>query len=193
MEEHNLIQIAAGAFAGLSSALLVNPLDVVKIRVQNSYKKSSRDCFHEIWRTEGSRGFFRGINATAIAYSLDKAIWFSSYVKIKMLLTDLLDISTNSLLNQFYSSVAASAITILCTNPLWMIRTRLMTQPLTSTKDTYYYNSISNALITIYRKEGYRALYKGLGPSFLGISHVAIQFPLYEQIKLRLKGILIYL
>ncbi len=30
----------------------------------------------------------------------------------------------------------------------------------------------------IYKKEGFSAFYKGLGASFLGLSHVAIQFPL---------------
>jgi solute carrier family 25 folate transporter 32 len=186
-KKHSLIQASAGAFSGLASALLVNPLDVIKIRVQNSHKKTSMDCFKEIWKKEGSRGFFRGMAATAISYSLDKAIWFSSYVKIKKLLATFLDIPVHSFINQFYASVLSSAITILSTNPLWMIRTRLMTQSITATANSYYYNSISNAMIIIYRNEGISAFYKGLGPSFLGISHVAIQFPLYEQIKIRLK------
>lgn len=32
----------------------------------------------------------------------------------------------------------------------------------------------------IYREEGFAAFYKGLSASFLGLSHVAIQFPLCE-------------
>ncbi|KAJ1342123.1 hypothetical protein BSLG_003302 [Batrachochytrium salamandrivorans] len=44
-----------------------------------------------------------------------------------------------------------------------------------------------DGLVTIFRKEGWRALYKGLGPSIVGVSHVAIQFPLYEKLKLVLK------
>lgn len=38
----------------------------------------------------------------------------------------------------------------------------------------------------IWRKEGPTAFYKGLGPTMLGLGHIAIQFPLYEMLKNRL-------
>lgn len=38
--------------------------------------------------------------------------------------------------------------------------------------------------MTIFRTEGIHAFYRGLLPSLLGIAHVAVQFPLYEQLKL---------
>jgi len=41
-----------------------------------------------------------------------------------------------------------------------------------------------DAARTIYRSEGIRAFYRGLLPSLLGIAHVAVQFPLYEQLKI---------
>jgi solute carrier family 25 folate transporter 32 len=59
-----------------------------------------------------------------------------------------------------------------------------MTQPATYNSSTpYYYKSVRNALIEIPRKEGWKALFKGLGPSMMGVGNVAIQFPLYEKIK----------
>ena len=49
--------------------------------------------------------------------------------------------------------------------------------------DAARYSSTVNAIATIYRTEGFRAFYKGLLPSLLGVSHVAVQFPLYEKAK----------
>lgn len=48
----------------------------------------------------------------------------------------------------------------------------------------YRYNNTLHAFTTIYRVEGLRGFYKGLGSSLMGISHVALQFPLYEKLRL---------
>lgn len=50
-----------------------------------------------------------------------------------------------------------------------------------------------DACRTIWRTEGPRAFYRGLGPSLLGITHVAIQFPLYEQLKALSRTLTVYL
>ena len=41
---------------------------------------------------------------------------------------------------------------------------------------------------SIYRKEGMVAFYSGLTPALLGVIHLAIQFPLYEQLKRSFTG-----
>lgn len=58
-----------------------------------------------------------------------------------------------------------------------------MTQPHVEMSNSYYYTSTRHALYQIYNTEGWKALYKGLGPSLLGVSHVVVQFPIYEHIK----------
>lgn len=40
-----------------------------------------------------------------------------------------------------------------------------------------------DAFLSILRHDGWRGLYRGLGSSFIGLSHVAVQFPLYESLK----------
>jgi len=46
------------------------------------------------------------------------------------------------------------------------------------------YRHTVDAALTIWRAEGLAAFYRGLVPSLLGILHVAVQFPLYEQLKI---------
>jgi solute carrier family 25 folate transporter 32 len=96
------------------------------------------------------------------------------------------------------SAMIAGAASTTCTNPLWVIKTRFMvrfisrrseacfdTLPIqTQTWDEPRYLHTIDAARTIYRSEGVRAFYRGLLPSLLGIAHVAVQFPLYEQLKI---------
>jgi len=54
----------------------------------------------------------------------------------------------------------------------------------TQSKDTSLpYKGIADAFVRIVRNETWHGLYRGLGPSLLGVSHVAVQFPLYEYLK----------
>lgn len=68
------------------------------------------------------------------------------------------------------------------TNPLWVVKTRFMTQP---PEEVRYRNTL-DAFLRIYRGEGIYAFYRGLIPSLVGVSHVAVQFPLYEELKVSL-------
>jgi hypothetical protein len=52
-----------------------------------------------------------------------------------------------------------------------------------SAHTTYQYRGMAHALASILSSDGVRGLYRGLGSSLLGLSHVAVQFPLYEQLK----------
>jgi hypothetical protein len=54
----------------------------------------------------------------------------------------------------------------------------------TQSRTEIRYRHTLDAAMTIYRSEGASAFYRGLVPSLLGIAHVAVQFPLYEQLKL---------
>jgi solute carrier family 25 folate transporter 32 len=53
----------------------------------------------------------------------------------------------------------------------------------------WQYRGTIDAVRKMYRAEGIRVFYSGLGPALLGLSHVAIQFPLYEFLKLKFTGL----
>ncbi|KAK4518843.1 uncharacterized protein ATC70_009067 [Mucor velutinosus] len=76
--------------------------------------------------------------------------------------------------------MTAGIVSTTLTSPVWVIKTRFMTQ---SVRTPYRYNSVMEAFALIAKHEGIRGFYKGLGPSLIGVSHVAIQFPLYERLK----------
>ncbi|XP_021908227.1 folate transporter 1, chloroplastic isoform X3 [Carica papaya] len=80
------------------------------------------------------------------------------------------------------SAAEAGGLVCLCTNPIWLVKTRLQLQnPLHQTRQ---YSGFYDALRTIMREEGWRALYRGIVPSLLlQVSHGAIQFTAYEELR----------
>ena len=51
------------------------------------------------------------------------------------------------------------------------------------------YRNTLDAALKMYKTEGLRSFYSGLTPALIGLSHVAVQFPLYEIFKVKLAGI----
>jgi len=98
----------------------------------------------------------------------------------------------NKWMARVYASVTAGACSTLATNPIWVIKTRLMSQSSSratgGARTPWHYNSTWDAARKMWASEGIGAFYSGLSPALLGLTHVAIQFPLYEYFKMRFTG-----
>ncbi|KAI7873681.1 mitochondrial carrier [Lichtheimia hyalospora FSU 10163] len=187
-QRHENIQHSlAGAGAGVVSSVVTCPLDVVKTRLQNQGKaeagvilyRGTLGTLSRIWKEEGIRGLYRGLFPTVIGYIPTWAIYFTAYDYCKARYGRNMD-ADKAWLVHIASAMSAGATSSCLTNPLWLIKTRLMTQ---NERTAYRYKSTLDAFISIGRREGLRGYYKGLGSSLLGVTHVAVQFPLYEKLK----------
>ena len=72
-------------------------------------------------------------------------------------------------------------LTAVLTNPIWVIKTRILS---TSSSHTGAYNSMIDGARQIAKLDGVRGFYRGLVPSLIGVSHGALQFMVYEQLKI---------
>jgi solute carrier family 25 folate transporter 32 len=71
-------------------------------------------------------------------------------------------------------------LTALGTNPLWVIKTRMLS---TAANHNGAYLSTADGFRRVFRDEGMRGFYRGLTPSLFGVVHGALQFMAYEQMK----------
>lgn len=174
--------LAAGSAAAVS-AVAVQPLEVLKIRLQTN-AVARRNIFanlRHIFRSEGINGLYRGLVPTLGSVVPSISIYFTLYNSIKSQFGLPTGEPVKDVVMQSASAGLASSATAAITNPLWLIKTRLQAQPIY--KSSGVKRSTYQTFRTIVHEEGVRGLYKGLGASFLASSQAMVQFPIYEELK----------
>ncbi|KAL2333744.1 hypothetical protein Fmac_014957 [Flemingia macrophylla] len=179
---------AAGAAAGFATVAVMHPLDVIRTRFQVNdgrvshlpvYKNTAHAIF-TIARSEGLRGLYAGFLPGVLGSTISWGLYFFFYDKAKQ------RYSRNRVGKlspglHLASAAEAGALVCLCTNPVWLVKTRLQLQnPLHQTRP---YSGIYDAFRTIMREEGFSALYRGIVPGLFLVSHGAIQFTAYEELR----------
>jgi len=86
------------------------------------------------------------------------------------------------------AAAEAGVMTLVMTNPIWVVKTRLClqyetTKPSNAVQKRTSYKGMLDALYKIGKYEGVRGLYSGFVPGLWGVSHGAIQFMAYEELK----------
>ncbi|MCJ1395250.1 hypothetical protein MMC18_008134 [Xylographa bjoerkii] len=182
-----LIESIAGFTAGVTTTFVVQPLDVIKTRLQvdrasNARLGSSSRIVQRIFRDEGGfLALYRGLSPNLIGNSVSWALYFLWYDQIKHGLLAYHGIRQGlSYYDYFLASGTAGILTAICTNPIWVIKTRMLS---TSAKHPGAYTSIWDGTRRIYQVDGLSGFYRGLVPSLFGVSHGALQFMAYEQMK----------
>lgn len=189
----SIIESTAGFSAGVVSTLAVHPFDVIKTRLQIEQHASRSGGSFSVMRTitaeaggPGGRGlvrsFYRGLMPNMIGNSVSWALYFMWYGNIKDLIKATRGGHHQDLHSSdyFLASGTSGILTAVFTNPIWVIKTRMLS---TARNTPGAYKSISHGTLDLYRSEGLRGFYRGLLPSLFGVSHGAIQFMAYEQLK----------
>ncbi|KAL9269813.1 Folate transporter 1, chloroplastic-like protein [Drosera capensis] len=178
----------AGAVAGFATVAAMHPLDVVRTRFQVNdgrvshlpvYSNTPHALF-TIARYEGLRGLYAGFYPAVLGSSISWGLYFFFYSRAKQ------RYSKNRVENlspglHLAAAAEAGALVSLCTNPIWLIKTRLQLQ--TPLRESRPYSGLHDALRTILKEEGWTALYKGIMPALFLVSHGAIQFTAYEELR----------
>ncbi|SCU91331.1 LAMI_0E05468g1_1 [Lachancea mirantina] len=186
--EDTEVTALSGAMAGFLAGITVCPLDVAKTRLQAQGRSTGSSNYYNgivgtlktILRDEGVRGLYKGFVPIVLGYFPTWMIYFSVYERSKTFYYH--EFPNSDFAAHSLSAFSAGAVSTMLTNPIWVVKTRLMLQTHVNENSTTYRGTI-DAFKKIYRTEGVRALYSGLLPSLFGLVHVAIHFPVYEKLK----------
>ena len=134
----------SGAVAGAASGIVTCPLDVIKtkLQAQGAFRiepkptgPSGREMYRgmlgtgkTIIRQDGLVGLYRGLGPMMLGYLPTWAIYMTVYDKSKNYYSrnGWHDSSRNQALSHVFSAVSAGACSTIATNPIWVIKTRLM-------------------------------------------------------------------
>lgn len=210
--EDDALNPMAGASSGLIAGIIACPLDVIrtKLQVQGAAIAAARrsggmDALppdHQttkgrlirstlvIWRDDGFKGFYRGLGPIVCGYFPSWAITFGVYGKVRQELDQRLG-TTRPTVNNILASIPAGLLSTLATHPIWVVKVRLQTQESAPGRGggmPYHYRSSFDCARRLYANGGVPQLYAGVAVALLGVSHLAIQFPLYEALRRRFTG-----
>uniref|UniRef100_A0A8C9VPW7 Solute carrier family 25 member 33 n=1 Tax=Scleropages formosus TaxID=113540 RepID=A0A8C9VPW7_SCLFO len=183
-----IVHMSSAGFAAFVTNSLMNPIWMVKTRMQlenkaREEKMNALQCTRYVYRTEGIRGFYRGLTASYAGIS-ETMICFLIYETLKKHLPSSHFTSPNNGSNRgasgFLELMAAAAFAKGCASciayPHEVIRTRLREE---GSKYKYFFQTAR--LVAV--EEGYTAFYRGLVPQLIRqIPNTAIVLSTYELI-----------
>lgn len=186
--------LLAGISGGVLSTLVLHPLDLLKIRFQVNDGKKERPTYQgmvqatrSIMTQNGFRGLYQGVVPNVWGAGASWGFYFFFYNALKAYTQG--DSTEPLSAGQHMIAAGQSGILTLClTNPIWVVKTRLCLQyeGLNQNVGEVHvkkYRGMTDALWKVYRFEGVRGLYKGFVPGLFGVSHGALQFMAYEELK----------
>ncbi|XDV27800.1 hypothetical protein PO909_031282, partial [Leuciscus waleckii] len=192
------VHMLSAGLAGFTAITVTNPIWLIKTRLQldarnrGERRMSAFECVRRVYRSDGLRGFYRGMSASYAGIS-ETVIHFVIYESIKRKLIESkananMDDEDESVkdASDFVGMMLAAATSKTCATsiayPHEVIRTRLR-------EEGSKYRSFFQTLNMVVREEGYRALYRGLTTHLVRqIPNTAIMMCTYELVVYLLNG-----
>lgn len=191
-------ELIAGGTAGAFAKTVIAPLERTKILLQTRTEGfQSLGVFQslkKLLKHEGIFGFYKGNGASVIRIVPYAALHFMTYEQYRVwILNNCPALGTGPVIDLLAGSVAGGTA-VLCTYPLDLARTKLAYQ-VADTRGGFRrgmksicsqpaYNGIKDVLTSVYKEGGMRALYRGIGPTLIGIlPYAGLKFYVYEELK----------
>ncbi|CAG8704400.1 8183_t:CDS:2 [Cetraspora pellucida] len=187
------ISIVSGGLSGIIGAFVGSPLYLVKTRMQSfsthmavGHQHNYKNTFSaltQIWKLDGIKGLYAGVNAAMIRTGVGSATQLSSYFYIKQWIIKKTGMNDNILLHSLASMITGLCV---CTtmNPFDVISTRMYNQKMDINGKGSLYKSTFDCFIKTIKAEGIQGLYKGFIPHYFRIGpHTILTLVFLEQFR----------
>ena len=186
-ESNKLAHLVGGFTGGIVATFSLHPFEVLKTRfavndgsnlIKHKYTGIG-NALRVIYKTNGIRGFYQGVSPNLIGSGISWGMFLYLYEKFKSGLSQGGEATLN---NQLTAACLSGVTTLTLTNPIWVVKTRMILQSDTATNSSYYRN-VFDGLSKIWRGEGIRGLYRGYLAGVIGVSHGVVQIVSYDRLK----------
>lgn len=194
LEHKALVHILCGSIAASISTATIQPLDVIRTRfvAQGEPKmyKSMLSAGRHIIRTEGVRGFYKGLNPAILGIAPQMGLQFGLYAMLQNSWNTVFHLPKGHHPGTVESLICGSGsgfISKLMVYPMDVAKKRLQVQGFEEARrpfgQTQTYQGLLHLLKSTIKDEGVWGLYKGLVPSLIKAAVVSgTMFCVYDQI-----------
>ncbi|KAI9789735.1 MAG: hypothetical protein M1835_001460 [Candelina submexicana] len=196
-QSDNIAHALAGAGGGLLSMTLTYPLITLSTRAQVESKRaqsSTLDAVRRIVQREGITGLYAGLDSALFGISVTNFVYYYWYewtrtgferaaVKAGRASKKLTTIES------ILAGALAGSATVLITNPIWVINTRMTARQNESDEKGLPGGrprkapSTLGTLISLFRDEGPMALFSGVLPALVLVINPILQYTIFEQLR----------
>jgi len=161
------LSVLTGATAGATEALVVVPFELVKIRLQDrtSQYKGMMDVVIKTVKTEGPLALYNGLESTMWRHILWNAGYFGCIFQVRELLPKT-ENKTTQMGFDLLSGATGGTVGTIVNTPMDVVKSRIQNSPKVAGSIPKY-NWAWPAVGTVFKEEGFGALYKGFLPKVL--------------------------
>ncbi|XP_065891484.1 solute carrier family 25 member 36-A-like [Dysidea avara] len=200
-----ILHFFIGGVAGAAGAIATSPLEFLKTRLQSTTGQQffANGCRHKalnslpvrfastngsvtivqyfghIYRVEGGiMAFYKGLRPSLMGIIPARAVYFVSYSHYKQFYNRICRVPNSNKVH-LLSAISTGLTMSTITSPLWVIKTKMQLDTRAGKS-----SPIIHYIQHIWRRDGFRGLYRGLTASYAGSLETGAYFVVYERLKI---------
>ncbi|RDL38429.1 putative Peroxisomal membrane protein PMP47A [Venustampulla echinocandica] len=199
-QSDNVAHALSGAGGGILSMALTYPLITLSTRAQVEAKRADSnflDTVKRIIEREGVTGLYAGLDSALFGISVTNFVYYYWYewTRAGFEKAAIKAGRASKKLTTVESMIAgalAGSATVMLTNPIWVINTRMTTRKRSEDTDDKSVlpgappakvPSTVGTLLALLKEEGPQALFSGVVPALVLVINPILQYTIFEQLK----------